>query len=186
MKRAVYILAAAALACASQQKTSSTETSAASRAGEDQASVVQPSSLSPEQVRLVQRSLIDRGFAVDLSGSFDQPTQTALTEFQRARGLPATGNLNAPTVDALGLDPRDVMPVRGPSGAVRTPAQTGGSYPTTPPGSNPTYGASPDSSSNHGTTGSSSAPSVPDDTNTRPGDITPSTPPGSPRTPTGR
>ena len=34
-------------------------------------------------------------------------------DFQRARGLPATGSLNQPTVDALGLDPRDVMPVRG-------------------------------------------------------------------------
>ena len=143
MKRAIYVLAAAALACASQQKTSpGSEASPASRAGEDQASVVQPSSLSPEQVRLVQRSLIDRGFAVDLSGSFDQPTQTALTEFQRARGLPATGNLNAPTIDALGLDPRDVMPVRGQRGSMQSPAQSGGAYGSSPGSSSP-YGRTP-------------------------------------------
>jgi peptidoglycan hydrolase-like protein with peptidoglycan-binding domain len=78
---------------------------------------VQPSELSSEQVRLVQRALSDRGFALDLTGSFDERTQSALSDFQRTRGLPATGNLNQPTVEALGLDPRDVMPVRGTSDA---------------------------------------------------------------------
>ena len=112
MKRLLVVAATAVLACASRQNTTS-GTSMATRDAEDRATVVQPSSLSPEQVRLVQRSLIDRGFAVDLSGTFDQPTQSALSQFQRARGLPATGNLNAPTMDALGIDPRDVMPVRG-------------------------------------------------------------------------
>jgi peptidoglycan hydrolase-like protein with peptidoglycan-binding domain len=116
VKKLLVITTAAVLACASRQNTSS-DTSMATSGAEDRATVIQPSSLSPEQVRLVQRSLVDRGFAVDLSGSFDQPTQSALSEFQRARGLPATGNLNTPTMDALGLDPRDVMPVRGDAGA---------------------------------------------------------------------
>jgi peptidoglycan hydrolase-like protein with peptidoglycan-binding domain len=52
---------------------------------------------------------------VDLTGHFDDRTQTALMDFQRARGLPSTGNLNQPTVEALGIDPREVMPVRGES-----------------------------------------------------------------------
>jgi peptidoglycan hydrolase-like protein with peptidoglycan-binding domain len=117
MKRALLIAAAAAIACASQQRTSSDETYRSSRdTASGETTVVQPSSLSPEQVRLVQRSLADRGFAVDMNGRFDGRTQQALTDFQRARGLPSTGNLNPPTVEALGLDPRDVMPVRGSSG----------------------------------------------------------------------
>lgn len=113
MKRTVLVLLAAAAACASQQRPQGETYSTTSPSAEQQATVIQPSSLSPEQVRLVQRSLADRGFAVDLTGRFDDPTRQALTQFQRARGLPATGNLTPPTVDALGLDPRDVMPVRG-------------------------------------------------------------------------
>src|SRR6185369_8412049 len=79
----------------------------------DETAVARPSDFSPEQVRTLQRALSDRGFAVDLTGRFDDRTQTALMDFQRARGLPSTGNLNQPTVEALGIDPREVMPVRG-------------------------------------------------------------------------
>jgi hypothetical protein len=69
--------------------------------------------LSPEQVRLVQRALADRGYAVELTGIFDSHTQSALGELQRARGLPANGTLDSNTLETLGIDPRDVMPVRG-------------------------------------------------------------------------
>ncbi len=102
------------LACSNKARTyeGSASTEPASPASAEPAAI-QPSDLSPEQVRLVQRSLVDRGFAVDPGGTFDDRTQTALMDFQRARGLPATGKLNQPTIDALGLDPRDVMPVRG-------------------------------------------------------------------------
>jgi peptidoglycan hydrolase-like protein with peptidoglycan-binding domain len=71
------------------------------------------SDLSPEQIRLVQRALADRGYPVDLTGVFDSHTQTALAQFQRARGLPADGKLDPSTLETLGIDPRDVMPVRG-------------------------------------------------------------------------
>ena len=111
MPRSLSFAAIALLACASQQKTASAPPNDGVGAA-DRTTVVQPSRLSREQVRLLQRSLADRGFAVDPNGSFDEPTQAALADFQRARGLPATGNLNAPTMDALGIDPRDV----GPSG----------------------------------------------------------------------
>jgi peptidoglycan hydrolase-like protein with peptidoglycan-binding domain len=117
MKRTVLLMAVASLAgCMSREKTYSatpSPPSAAASADHHVAAVIQPSELSPEQVRTVQRSLAGRGFAVDASGTFDDRTQTALMDFQRARGLPATGNLNNPTVEALGIDPRDVMPVRG-------------------------------------------------------------------------
>lgn len=138
MKKILVITTAAVLACASRQNTSS-DTSMAASGAEDRATVIQPSSLSPEQVRLVQRSLVDRGFAVDLSGTFDQPTQSALSEFQRARGLPATGNLNTPTMDALGLDPRDVMPVRGDAGAADATSSGHSTAPAT--GATPGTGA---------------------------------------------
>jgi peptidoglycan hydrolase-like protein with peptidoglycan-binding domain len=158
MKRILCLTAILALAaCASSSKehssgstyggsTTTPSTPSASAAGQagTGTAVIQPSELAPEQVRLVQRALSDRGFAVDLSGAYDDRTQTALMDFQRARGLPATGNLNSPTVEALGLDPRDVMPVRGsqsaqpgsssstPSGSTSTPS---GSAPSdsTPP-----------------------------------------------------
>jgi peptidoglycan hydrolase-like protein with peptidoglycan-binding domain len=114
MKRTPLLVVAAALAaCSTPRSIGPAEAATRDRANEDPGSVVQPSTLSPEQIRVVQRSLVDRGFAVDLSGNFDPTTQRALTDFQRARGLPATGNLNASTIEALGVDPRDVMPVRG-------------------------------------------------------------------------
>ena len=91
MKRALFIVALAALAaCSSRERSYSGGTAPTSAAPpvNDQSAVIQPSDLAPEQVRLVQRSLVDRGFAVDLTGNFDDRTQTALMDFQRARGLP--------------------------------------------------------------------------------------------------
>ncbi|HET9597528.1 MAG TPA: peptidoglycan-binding domain-containing protein [Anaeromyxobacteraceae bacterium] len=118
MKRIVLVMAVASLAgCSSRERnysdTKSSTSSGAAASQDQQAAVIQPSELSNEQVRTVQRSLSERGFAVDPSGTFDDRTQTALMDFQRARGLPATGNLNNPTIEALGIDPRDVMPVHG-------------------------------------------------------------------------
>jgi peptidoglycan hydrolase-like protein with peptidoglycan-binding domain len=79
----------------------------------DPRSTTNPSDLSAEQMRLVQRSLIAQGFAADFTGRFDDKTLTALTQFQRGRGLVPTGRLDAPTLLALGIDPRNVLPVRG-------------------------------------------------------------------------
>ncbi len=110
----VTILTAVA-ACASREATYSGDT--AGGTGSASAPARRPgvplSDLSPAQVRLVQRALIDRGFAVDPTGTFDDRTRAALMDFQRARGLPATASIDRPTVDALGLDPHQVLPVRG-------------------------------------------------------------------------
>ena len=112
MRGTLCALALAALAgCSAHQSSSS---GAAGAQPEHGSTTGFPASeLSPEQVRLVQRALADRGYAVDLTGAFDAHTQTALAEFQRARGLPADGRLDTYTLETLGIDPRDVMPVRG-------------------------------------------------------------------------
>ncbi len=113
MKRVLSIVAFAAVAgCASQSAYSGGAASTAAPSESEQGAV-EGANLSPEQVRIVQRSLAERGFAVDLTGTLDDRTQTALMDFQRARGLEATGQVDAFTIDALGIDPREVAPVRG-------------------------------------------------------------------------
>lgn len=112
MKGTLCAVAMAALAgCAAHQASSSG--AAGARPAPAERSALPASELSPEQVRLVQRALADRGYPVDLSGVFDGRTRSALAEFQRARGLPADGKLDSNTIETLGIDPRDVMPVRG-------------------------------------------------------------------------
>lgn len=131
MKRALCLITLAAIACTNRAATYSGDTSGGTDTGRtaSQGAAIAPSALSPEQVRLVQRSLIDRGFAVDPTGTFDDRTQTALGDFQRARGLPATAALDRPTLDALGLDPREVAPSGGrasaPASAPATEEGTG-------------------------------------------------------------
>jgi peptidoglycan hydrolase-like protein with peptidoglycan-binding domain len=68
---------------------------------------------SAEQVRMIQRALTERGFAVELSGKPDDQTKTAIGDFQRSRGMEVTGKMDERTASALGLDPAQVMPVRG-------------------------------------------------------------------------
>lgn len=109
MKRALLVLTILA-ACSHATPTRGGASGAAPAGGGVPAAGVPPAELSPEQLRVVQRSLVDRGFAVDPTGTFDDRTRSALTDFQRARGLPATAALDRPTLDALGLDPGDVLP----------------------------------------------------------------------------
>ena len=75
---------------------------------------IAPSQLSPEQVRLVQRALSDRGFAVEVNGQYDAATAAAVTEFQRTRGLAASGALGPSTIESLGLDARELAPRAAP------------------------------------------------------------------------
>jgi peptidoglycan hydrolase-like protein with peptidoglycan-binding domain len=157
MNRSFILGFALLLACSHGASSSGgTASSSPAAANAPQTTVVQPSELSPEQVRLLQRALTDRGFALDLSGQFDDRTQTALMDFQRARGLPTTGNLNRPTVEALGLDPREVTPVRGSSqdqgssseaGRAAGDTDRGAEPPAAQPGSAPPPAAPPSSPS---------------------------------------
>lgn len=69
--------------------------------------------LEPEQIRMVQRALVDLGHPVEITGAWDQSTRTAVADFQRERGLTATGTLDTATSRALGVDPYAVVPVGG-------------------------------------------------------------------------
>jgi peptidoglycan hydrolase-like protein with peptidoglycan-binding domain len=109
MRKAVLLIALSLVACNRER----TYTSSSPSSGPAGTWVAQPGDLSAEQVRIVQRSLGDRGFPIELTGKFDEATRTALADFQRSRGLPSTGNLGTETAAALGIDPQDVMPVRG-------------------------------------------------------------------------
>lgn len=113
MKGTLCAVAFAVLAGCSAHQGASSGAAGEQPDSSGRSSALPASQLSPEQIRLVQRALADRGYAVDLTGAFDGRTQTALGEFQRARGLPADGKLDTNTLETLGIDPRDVMPVRG-------------------------------------------------------------------------
>ena len=74
---------------------------------------VSDAQVSREQLRLVQRTLSQRGFPTELTGEFDQGTRDSLAAFQHSRQLPESGMLDSSTMDALGVDVGQVMPVRG-------------------------------------------------------------------------
>jgi hypothetical protein len=71
------------------------------------------SSLEPEQIRMVQRELKDRGYDVEVTSRWDEGTRSALEEFQSIHGLPRSGWIDPETASALGVDPRATMPVGG-------------------------------------------------------------------------
>jgi peptidoglycan hydrolase-like protein with peptidoglycan-binding domain len=182
MRNAALLLVTVALVACNRERTHTTPAPTASTARDTSGTwVAQGSDLSPEQVRMVQRALGDRGFPVELSGSYDPQTRTALSDFQRSRGLPSTGNLNSDTAAALGLDPNQVMPVRGRDQTVGTgenvPAtgapKAGDNAPgMPPPGESPAApGGAPAPGSPSGTTSPSTtepAPATPPDTTTTP------------------
>ena len=113
MKSSLCGIALAIVVGCSAHHGASPSAAAGQGEGSSRSGALPASELSPEQIRLVQRALADRGYPVDLTGAFDGRTRSALEEFQRARGLPADGKLDPNTLETLGIDPRDVMPVRG-------------------------------------------------------------------------
>jgi peptidoglycan hydrolase-like protein with peptidoglycan-binding domain len=68
-----------------------------------------PQPLSRDVVRVVQDHLRGAGFyAGPRDGAWGPRTAEAVASFQRSRGLPSTGELNPPTISALGLDPNNL------------------------------------------------------------------------------
>ena len=72
-----------------------------------------PSSAMPSSryesglVRNVQQALNDKGYnAGPTDGQWGPATEDAVRKFQRASGLPETGQLERPTLNALGVAPR--------------------------------------------------------------------------------
>jgi hypothetical protein len=77
------------------------------------ASTSSPSSAMPSShyesglVRSVQQALNDKGYnAGPMDGQWGPATEDAVRKFQRASGLPETGQLERPTLNALGVAPR--------------------------------------------------------------------------------
>lgn len=58
-------------------------------------------------VREAQENLNRFGYDLDVDGILGPKTRSALREFQISTGLPTTGRLNEPTVDALGTQSAD-------------------------------------------------------------------------------
>ena len=66
------------------------------------------SQLSSSQIRKIQQELNKEGFhAGQVNGQWSSETQTAIKNFQETKGLPATGELDQRTIEALGLRPGD-------------------------------------------------------------------------------
>jgi peptidoglycan hydrolase-like protein with peptidoglycan-binding domain len=65
---------------------------------------VQAESLSPATIRRIQHSLMQGGYAIDAAdGVWGSRTIAALREFQKVKGLQATGRADAQTLAALGV-----------------------------------------------------------------------------------
>ncbi len=75
---------------------------------------VMPAGLSSEQIRMVQRTLTEKGYTTETTGTLDDRTRSSLSDFQRENSLPVTGALDDRTAQALGIDVSQVRPVRGP------------------------------------------------------------------------
>jgi hypothetical protein len=67
---------------------------------------------TPEQAIAVQRALRAHGYPVELADLYGPDTRDAVARFQRANQLQPTGEMDAPTARALGLDPAAVQPIR--------------------------------------------------------------------------
>jgi hypothetical protein len=62
----------------------------------------------PALVRSVQQSLNDHGYnAGAVDGQWGPATRDAVRQFQQASGLPPSGELSRPTLNALGIPARD-------------------------------------------------------------------------------
>jgi peptidoglycan hydrolase-like protein with peptidoglycan-binding domain len=78
----------------------------ASVLGLSTAELMTPAGPDAATIRSVQQRLATSGaFRGAADGQWNAATQAALARFQQGRGLPATGQLNPPTLQALGLEP---------------------------------------------------------------------------------
>jgi peptidoglycan hydrolase-like protein with peptidoglycan-binding domain len=66
--------------------------------------------LGADTIRLVQGRLQQFGYVTTpADGVWGPSTQAGIERLQQVRGLPVTGQLNAPTITAMGLDPGTLM-----------------------------------------------------------------------------
>ena len=86
--------------------------------------LISPHQLSSSQVREIQQALEDRGDgSVRVDGEWGPDTVAAIKNFQKSENMISqTGELDLPTLSALGLDPLSF----GPAGASETTGQAPG------------------------------------------------------------
>ena len=85
-------------------------------------------------VEAVQEALTERGFEPGkIDGAMGSRTRNALREFQRSIGLPSTGEIDAATIVALGLDRPDSGKTPPAATSPPTPAAGSGTAPEAAP-----------------------------------------------------
>ena len=80
-----------------------------------------------EMVKAAQQALKDKGLDPGkVDGRMGPKTQAALREFQKARGMESTGELDAKTTDALGMDGKSTSSTATSSTSVSASPATAG------------------------------------------------------------
>jgi peptidoglycan hydrolase-like protein with peptidoglycan-binding domain len=87
--------------------------------------------LSENLVRMLQQTLTNRGFLVgDPDGKWGPKTKEALEEFQKSQNLPASGQIDQPTLARLGVNISPAM--GGPQTTGQGPSENSGVNPGAP------------------------------------------------------
>ena len=95
-------------------------------------------------VEAVQEALAERGFEPGkIDGAMGSRTRNALREFQRSVGLPSTGEIDAATIAALGLEPPDSGETPPAGASPPTPIGGSGTAPEIDPSDAGPSGAAP-------------------------------------------
>lgn len=125
--------------------------------------------LSPDEIRMVQTVLIERGFLIGVAdGEFGPRTRDALVRFQRKEGITVSGRIDTRTVASLGLSAKiDASKTggqtqgQGSAGSTsRQPATTGGGQSSQPATTGQQAPAASGQSSTNGQKGSGSSPAT--------------------------
>ena len=86
------------------------------------------------KVEAVQEALTERGFEPGkIDGAMGSRTRRALRKFQSSVGLPPTGEIDAATIAALGLEPPGTVDTPAAVAPPPTPAPASGTAPDTDP-----------------------------------------------------
>ena len=131
-------------------QSSSRPTPDQNAAGQEQQAqnTIDPSRLSTQQIRQIQRALDQKGAAIkDADGKWGPKTEAALKEFQQKQNIQGNGQLDQRTMAALGVDPNNTNE-RGSATTGSGSREQRMGRPTQNPGST--------GAMNHGTTGQSS------------------------------
>jgi putative peptidoglycan binding protein len=91
-------------ATAAAAATPATTTTTTTQAATPMTAATATSAYAASTIRAVQQALNSRGYnAGAVDGQWNTATQDAVRRFQQVSGLPVTGDLNAPTLSALGV-----------------------------------------------------------------------------------